>query len=130
MRALLFLFTLAVAACDPIGYGYVNELRRPVAVVHHVHGRDERFTLAPGERRLPAMHDWPGSLEEFFDLNGKQIAAITGPDIKRLGHKNTPSVLVLSASGITLATPDYWERWQKEEQNRVGGEHTRSRTND
>src|SRR2546421_191986 len=111
------IFCIGVAAvfsaCDPIGYGYVNQLRRPVAVVHHVHGRNERFTLAPGERRLPALGDWPGSREEFFDLTGREIAAISESEIKRLKHKNTPAVLVLSPSGITLATRDYWDEWQK-----------------
>jgi hypothetical protein len=106
--------TLALSACDPIGYGYVNQLHQPVAVVHHVHGHEERFTLASGERRLPAMGDWPGSREEFFDINGKQIAVITGPQIKRLEHRGTPSVLVLSPSGIALVTREYWDQWQEE----------------
>jgi hypothetical protein len=103
-----------LAGCDPIGYGYVNQLHRPVAVIHHVHGRDERFTLAAGERRLPAMGDWPGSREEFLDLSGTEIAAVTGTEIKKLQRKNTPAVLVLSPAGITLATQEYWDDWQKE----------------
>ena len=107
-------FALLLSACDPIGYGYVNQLDRPVAVVHHVHGREERFTLASGERRLPAMGDWPGAREEFCDLNGKEIAAINGPEIKRLKHKDTVPILVLSPSGITLATREYWDHWQEE----------------
>jgi hypothetical protein len=104
----------ALTGCDPIGYGYVNKLRRPVAVVHHVHGRDERFTLAGGERRLPRLGDWPGSREKFFDLSGREIAAIDGPEIKRLQHKDTPIVLVLSPAGITLATRQYRDEWQRE----------------
>ena len=35
------------------------------------------------------MGDWPGAREEFFDLSGKEIAAINGPEIKRLEHKDT-----------------------------------------
>lgn len=112
-RAAVIAIAFAFSACDPIGYGYVNQLRRPVAVVHHVHGHDERFTLAAGERKLPAMGDWPGSREEFFDVGGKQIAVITGPEIKRLQPKGIPSVLVLSPSGITLATREYWDKWQE-----------------
>ena len=50
------------------------------------------------------MGDWPGAREEFFDLSGKEIAAINGPEIKRLEHKDTLPILVLSPSGITLAT--------------------------
>ena len=107
-------FALLFSACDPIGYGYVNQLDRQVAVVHHVHGREERFTLASDERRLPAMGDWPGAREEFFDLSGKEIAAINGPEIKRLEHKDTLPILVLSPSGITLATREYWDHWQAE----------------
>jgi hypothetical protein len=60
------------------------------------------------------MGDWPGSREEFFDINGKQIAVITGPQIKRLEHRGTPSVLVLSPSGIALVTREYWDQWQEE----------------
>jgi hypothetical protein len=60
------------------------------------------------------MHDWPGSREEFFDLGGKKIAAISGSEIKRLQPKDTPAVLLLSPTGIALATHDYWERWQEE----------------
>ncbi|HST29523.1 MAG TPA: hypothetical protein VLK27_01645 [Chthoniobacterales bacterium] len=110
------LLMILTAGCDPVGYGYVNQLRRPVSVVHHVHGRDERFTLGAGERKLPAMGDWPGSREEFFDLNGKEIAALTGAQIKKLQHtnKNMMTILVLSPSGITLATQEYWDQWQKE----------------
>ena len=117
MRADQTICSIAVAllaGCDPVGYGYVNELHQPVAVIHHVHGRDERFTLARGERRLPAMGDWQGSREEFFDLNGKAIATITGAEIKRLEHQDTLPILVLSPVGIQLATREYWEEWQKE----------------
>jgi hypothetical protein len=114
IRTLLAFSTVTLAGCDPIGYGYVNQLNRPVAVVHHVHGRDERFTLAQGEHKLPRLGDWPGSREEFFDLSGKQIAAITGAEIKQLEHKDTPPVLVLSPSGITLATREYWDQLQTE----------------
>jgi hypothetical protein len=65
------------------------------------------------------MGDWPGSREAFFDLSGKQIAAISGPEIKRLEHKNTPPVLILSPSGIVLATHDYWEQWQEEVRHKI-----------
>jgi hypothetical protein len=112
IRTLLAFSTLSLAACDPIGYGYVNQLHRSVTVVHHVHGRDERFTLAAGERRLPRLGDWPGSHEVFFDTSGSQIAAISGEEIKQLKHKDTPPVLVLSPSGITLATRQQWDEWQ------------------
>ena len=105
---------MALAACDPIGYGYVNQLHRPVAVVHYVHGRDERFTLGAGDSRLPRLGDWPGSQEEFLELSGKKIAAISGAEIKRLRHTDTPPVLVLSPAGITLATREYWDELQRE----------------
>jgi len=111
-RTLLAFSTLGLAACDPIGYGYVNQLHRPVTVVHHVHGRDERFTLAAGECRLPRLGDWPGSREEFLDTSGSQIAAISGKEIKQLKHKDTPSILVLSPWGITLVTRQQWDEWQ------------------
>ena len=111
-RTLLAFSTLGLVACDPIGYGYVNQLHRPVTVVHHVHGRDERFTLAAGERRLPRLGDWPGSREEFLDTSGSQIAAISGEEIQQMRHKDTPPVLVLSPSGITLATRQQWDEWQ------------------
>lgn len=113
------LASLAVflSACDPIGYGYVNQLHRPVAVVHHVHGREERFTLAPGQRKLPGLGDWEGSREEFFDLNGKQVAVITREEIDRMDHKDYPTVLVLSPTGITLATREDWDQWQQELRN-------------
>jgi hypothetical protein len=112
IRTLLPCFALGLAACDPIGYGYVNRLHRSVTIVHHVRGRDERFTLAAGERRLPRLGDWPGSREEFVDTSGSQIAAISGEEIKQLKHKDTPPVLVLSPSGITLATRQQWDEWQ------------------
>jgi hypothetical protein len=117
MRVVVTVSALAfsiLTACDPIGYGYVNQLHRPVAVVHHVHGRDERFTLGAGERRLPRMGDWPGSREDFFDLTGREIAAISGTQIKALQHKDTPPVLVLSPAGIELATREYWDEWQRQ----------------
>jgi hypothetical protein len=106
--------TIALAGCDPIGYGYVNQLHRPVAVVHHLHGHEERFTLAAGEQRLPALGDWPGDREAFFELSGREIAVITGPEIKRLARKDSPPILVLSPSGISLATREYYEKWQQE----------------
>ena len=112
IRMLLACSTLAVAGCDPIGYGYVNQLHRPVTAVHHVHGRVERFRLAAGEVRLPRLGDWPGSREDFFDTSGSQIAAISGEEIQQMRHKDTPPVLVLSPSGITLATRQQWDEWQ------------------
>ena len=117
MRLLQIICTIGatvLAGCDPIGYGYVNQLHQSVAVIHHVHGRDERLTLAAGERRLPALGDWPGSREEFLDLNGREIAAITGAEIKRLEHQDTPAVLVLSPVGIRMASREYWDAWQQE----------------
>ena len=112
-------WALTLAACDPVGYGYVNQLHQSVDVVHHVHGHDERFRLAAGQRKLPATGDWPGSREEFFDLGGKQIAVITGSQIKRMEPPDAPAVLVLSPSGITLATREYWDQWQEEIRSKV-----------
>jgi hypothetical protein len=119
MKVCALLLGFGLTACDPIGYGYVNQLHQPVEVVHHVHGRDERFGLAAGQRKLPAMGDWYGSRETFFDRNGKQIATITGAEIKRLERRDTPPVLVLSRSGITLATHEYWEQWQREVADKI-----------
>jgi hypothetical protein len=119
MKVWALLLGFGLTACDPIGYGYVNQLHQSVEVLHHVHGRDERFGLAAGQRKLPAMGDWYGSRETFFDGSGKQIAMITGAEIKRLQHKDTPPVLVLSPSGITLATHEYWEQWQREVADKI-----------
>ena len=112
-----FLYSLAsvlLAGCDPIGYGYVNQLQRPVTVVHNVHGTAERFTLAAGARQLPRLGDWLGEREEFFDPSGRQIAVFTRDDLGRLGHRNFPAVLVVSSGGISLASREYWENWQEE----------------
>src|SRR5262249_22447910 len=100
---------IAVASCDTIGYGYVNQLRRPVTIVHYVDGHTERFTLTAGQRRLPRLHDFCGSWEEFLDVNGKQIASITAKEIDKLRPKDIPAVLVLSSSGVALATTEYWD---------------------
>jgi hypothetical protein len=54
-----FLATI-LAACDPIGYGYVNQLHQAVALVHHVGNTEKRLTLAAGERRPPQLGDRHG----------------------------------------------------------------------
>src|SRR5437764_6443037 len=105
---------LLLVGCDPIGYGYVNRLQRPVTVAHHVHGREERFTLAAGARQLPRMGDWLGEREEFFDPSGRRIAVFTRDDLGRLRSRDVPPVLIVSPSGASLAPREYWERWQEE----------------
>lgn len=108
------LVALALTGCDPIGYGYVNRLNYPVTVVHHVGGEETRFTLAPGARKLPAIHDWLGDREEFLDSRGHQIAVFTRADLQKWGRRDVPPVLVLSQTGVSLASFDYWKQWQRE----------------
>jgi hypothetical protein len=97
-----------LAACDPIGYGYVNQLHQAVAVVHHVGNSEKRLTLAAGERRPPQLGDTRGQRDDFFDPHGRLIATFTAEDMRGWHRHDIPPVLVITRSGVVLATEAYW----------------------
>ena len=75
----------ALAACDPIGYGYVNQLHQPVTVVHHVGSSERRFTLAAGEHRPPQLGDWRGERDDFLDSHGHVLASFAPNQMRGTG---------------------------------------------
>jgi hypothetical protein len=108
VRCALCTVAMALSGCDPIGYGYVNQLHYPVTVVHHVGSSQSRFTLAAGQRRPPQLGDWRGERDDFFDPHGHLIATFT-PDQMRGWHRHdVPPILVISPTGVSLADHAWW----------------------
>ena len=97
-----------LSACDPIGYGYVNQLHHPVTVVHHVGSNENRFTLAAGQRRMPELGDWRGQRDDFFDSKGHLIASFTEDQMRAWHRHDVPPILIISQTGVSLADHAWW----------------------
>jgi len=113
MRRVLQVVTCAsissgLAACDPIGYGYVNQLHQPVTVVHHVGSSERRFTLVGGEHRPPQLGDWRGERDDFLDSHGHVIASFTPDEMRGWHRHDIPLILVISHTGVSLADHAWW----------------------
>ena len=102
----------AFAGCDPIGYGYVNQLHYPVTVVHHVGSTEKRLTLEPGEHRPPQLGDTRGQRDEFFDQQGRLIATFMAEQMRTWHRHDVPPVLVISHTGVLVSEP----RWRSSEE--------------
>jgi hypothetical protein len=112
VRCALSALGMALAGCDPIGYGYINKLHYPVTVVHHLGNTEKRLLLAAGERRPPQLGDSRGQRDEFFDQQGRLIATFSAEQMRTWHRHDVPPVLAISRSGVTVVEP-WWRSSQE-----------------
>lgn len=110
--ALLPLFTACGSA--GYGYGYANESKRTVTVVEHSRGGVDRSTFTPQAKQLPVEGGSIADRVEVFDAQQRKIAAFTRDNYDRSHHPGVPPVLVITRSGVSLASREFWEKMARE----------------
>jgi hypothetical protein len=110
--ALLPLLTACQSAS--YGYGYANESKRTVTVVERSRAGVDRSTFTPQAKQLPVEGGSIADRVEVFDPQQRKIAAFTRDDYDRSHHPGVPPVLVVTQSGVTLASREFWEKMARE----------------
>jgi hypothetical protein len=105
-----------LTACESgsYGYGYANESKRTVTVVEHTRDGVDKSTFTPQAKQLPVEGGSIADRVEVFDTRRRMIAAFTHDDYGRSHHAGVPPVLVVTQSGVTLASREFWEKMARE----------------
>jgi hypothetical protein len=106
--SLAFLLT----ACESTGfrYGYVNQLKETVTVVERYRKGVDTSTFSAGYSQEPTPGGSVAESVEFFDARRRPIAIFTRADYRRSGRSGLPPVLVISRSGVHLASRNLWQK--------------------
>ena len=116
LKPICCVLALLLPACQSakVSYSYINQSKRTVTVVEHRRNGEQRFTFTPGAWQRPGREDSLPERVEFLDPNRGQIAVYTRGDYEREGDPNIPPVLVVSRSGVALASGAVWRKIAQE----------------
>lgn len=95
-------------------YGHENQLHQRVTIVHHSRNTRYKVTLPAGACQLPPFEGDPlCEREEFSDASGKRIALFTIEDYRRLRRPGVPPLLLISRTGVSLASREHLEKMER-----------------
>ncbi len=112
MRALAFVFAVALTSCEWSGYGYVNARSSRVRVLREDSGVQRSFTLQAHHRLGPLIHDRVPDLVTFYDPRGKKLGSVSSPtDLRPFGAP----VILIDDHGVSYTNSDKWTQLPEQE---------------
>jgi hypothetical protein len=96
----------AVAGCDPLALGYVNQLSHPVTIVEQGRAYAQPMRLASGESRPPSFGTTAKSID-ILDGHGRLLAHYRTRDIPRGGGRGSVQYVVITPHGAEMELKEH-----------------------